>query len=140
MTAQTAQDTIPSDSLNTDLLDSLIFDTVNRERLKIKEAKLFWSDELMAACRAQSERMLEEGKVSYSDAKAGECILTMTFPSGEETYGSLAQSIVQRWLDSPGHKKLILGSFFIEGGAGTAYSYKKGEGFTLMASFQVSYF
>ena len=137
--AQSGADTIRKDGFNLELLDSLLILEVNVERLLHNEAKMYVSQALMDSSRVQSVWMMKEGKTAYTSARVGQCVLSMDIFINVYTYQSLASLIVEKWMESPGHKSLLMGSFFVY--CGTGSDFKKVEGaYELKSTFQVSYY
>lgn len=139
LSAQSATDTIRQDGIKLELLDSLVILEVNKERLLHKEAKMYVSQSLMDSSSAQSVWMLKEGRTAYTSARVGQCVLSMDIFVNTYTYHSLASLIVAKWMESPGHKSLLMGSFFIYCGTGSAYESIEGA-YKLKSTFQVSYY
>ena len=123
------------------LLDSLIFEEVNIQRLAYSQAKIFKSDSLELEASKHSVAMAHQGNIFYSSSKkkAGECNIEYTVESSL-TYGEISKIIVEKWLVSPGHSKLILGEYFIYGGVGVSTREdSRSDHVTIFVCFRISY-
>lgn len=141
--AQKADDTVDVFTFNADLLDSLIFEEINQTRLDSNLAKLFHSDSLDAEAYKHSEFMTQQRSISYSEGgkKAGECNSKTFYRNVRKiTYREYAKGIVQQWLESDGHAKLILGEFFLYGACGVDYmEWKSINEMYVYVCFRISY-
>lgn len=123
------------------LLDSLIFEEVNVQRLITNKAKIFKSDSLDIQANQHSRVMAHAGDIFYSSFKnkAGECNLKLSLGSGMN-YQEIAKIIVDRWKASPGHAELILGEYFIYGGCGVSTrEMSTSDAVELFVCFRISY-
>ncbi|MEX1001269.1 MAG: CAP domain-containing protein [Crocinitomicaceae bacterium] len=122
---QTANDTVDVFSFSPDLLDSLIFEEVNRVRSENDLTQLFYSDSLNQQANDHVLQMVKLRKTFYSDStsKVEECNLKIFFRNSNPTvtYRELAGRMVKQWLNSPAAARLILGEFFLYGGCGVTY-------------------
>ena len=123
-----------------DYLDSLLFERVNHYRLQHNQAKIFISDSLTKVAQEHSSYMLEKNQIEYSNTKkkTGECNTIIEVEADEMVEIEIVDAIINRWLNSPGHAKLILGEFFLYGGGSISFS-KTDTGYRYYACFMISY-
>lgn len=140
---QTSKDTIIAEDFNPQLLDSLIFEEINQARLDSNLAKLFYSDSLDAEASSHAEFMTQQQTIVYSKEgkKAGECNSKTFYRNVSKiTYREYAKRIVQQWLASKGHAKLLLGEFFLYGGCGVSWmEWKSVNEMYVYVCFRISY-
>jgi uncharacterized protein YkwD len=128
------------EDLNNDLLDSLIFEEVNKRRLEIKQAKLYLSETLTLEAKEHSTEMVKANEIYYQEKSGiGECILAILVIQFDVTYQDLAIQIVERWLNSPGHYDLLMTQFFTDAGVGSAHRFSEEIGIELKVSFRLKY-
>ena len=113
-------------------LEQAIFAEVNRVRLELGVAALRGSALLQRAARSHSEQMLSGNFFSHID-KNGQDVVDRLRVQGMEEFRSageniymgrnisnLVESVVQGWLQSPGHRKNLLSPNYQETGVGIA--------------------
>lgn len=136
--SQGVADKIALEEYNSNLLDSLVFDEVVKQRKENDLAGLFVSESMLDSARHHSKRMSELDKIFYKDIKRGQCPVAMEMEVREFSYLELSRIIVKRWMSSPGHRKLILGAYFIYG-ASSNHIVMKDDKLFLKGVFYLSY-
>ena len=126
--------------LNTELLDSLVFEEVNKVRLENEQPKLYWNESLASKAQLHSAEMVKQKKAFYDEStEAGQCIVDMLLIQYDVTYGEAAKWVVERWMNSPGHKDLMINSFFTSGGIGSAFTFSEEIGIQLKVAMFLKY-
>jgi uncharacterized protein YkwD len=118
--SQKPTDTIPSTNINSNLMNQCVIDEVNKERKKLGLRPLSVSEELTNLSKKHSEWVVETDRFEHSTGNNyAECVNKGGFSNfgAGETYGGLAIQIVSSWMESPPHKKILMCSEFVEGGA-----------------------
>ena len=98
----------------------MIFEEVNRVRLKNDLPKLFFSDSLDVDAEKHVKDMQHANDNYYSNSakKVGECNAKIFYRNDNlyvHLYRVRKSNCPKNGLDSPGHAKLILGEFFLYG-------------------------
>ncbi len=107
------------------------FDAVNQERARRGLGRLKWDDDIAALARAHSGRMRDRDFFSHDDPERGDLtarIVRTPIPwstvaenlYAEHGYPNPVQQAVKSWLDSPGHRRNMLGRGFTRTGVGVA--------------------
>jgi uncharacterized protein YkwD len=110
--SQSPSDTIPEDNINLDIINQCVIDVVNEERVKIGLNPLVISEEAMEFSKKHTEWMVETGRYEHSKYDFdGECITGMAIYPNHHTYMDASKIIVNKWMNSPPHKKIILGKY-----------------------------
>jgi uncharacterized protein YkwD/chitodextrinase len=108
--------------------ESEVFDLVNQERAIVGLSPLSWDDRLFDAARGHSEDMAEQNYFSH-DSLDGRSFSDRITEAGYpwNTCGenialgySTPQAVMNAWMNSPGHRNNILGSYFCDIGVGYA--------------------
>lgn len=136
---QSKVDTVDVQHFQSEFLDTLLFNSVIENRFQNNLAKLFWSEEMMKIAKVHAMEMREKGALFYKEIKKGQCVLALEFQNMTLSYQDLANNIILRWLNSPGHKKLLLGEFFIYGATSSSFTIDENDLVSLKAVFYVSY-
>ena len=136
--SQGVADKISLEEYNSDLLDSLVFDEVVRYRKENDLAGLFKSESMIDSARIHSSQMGERDKIFYKKFRKGQCPVALEMNIREFSYLELSRIIVKRWMNSPGHKELILGPYFIYG-ASSNHIVMKDDKLLLKGIFYLSY-
>jgi uncharacterized protein YkwD len=136
--SQKGTDVIDLGQFNSVLLDSLIFEAVIKRRRQNDLPKLFWSDAMADSAKNHAAAMQTKNKLFYNDLRKGQCVVELEFEDGRVTYSVMAARIVDRWINSPGHKKLILGPLFIYGAVSIIIQ-EQDDHLILRGVFYVSY-
>jgi uncharacterized protein YkwD len=136
---QKTSDTVDAKAFSTEFLDTLVFETLIKKRFEHKLAKLFWSDEMMIIAKEHVSEMNSNDKLTYRELRKGQCIVALAFENNSITYQDLADQIIAKWLNSPGHRKLILGEFFIYGATANAFTLDDKGHVLFKGVFYVSY-
>jgi uncharacterized protein YkwD len=114
-------------------LAQAVFARVNQERKARGLAPLAWNSKLAAAARQHSERMTRRGQLSHVDPEYGDTAARLdrfgiTWSacaenlSQETGFQDPVHQAVEGWLQSPGHRKNLLGRVFTQTGVGAAVS------------------
>ena len=109
--SQTANSKIGHDSINTKLLNELVINQINKERLNYGISKLEKSNTLYIKTKLHNDWLIKTGRFEHSKSTLGEnierisCLDTIT-------YHTLSKIIVLSWMNSHGHKYNILNSVF----------------------------
>lgn len=126
--------------LNTHLLDSLVLIHINEIRLQEDQPKLYWNSALASKASKHSRRMVEQNKVFYPERSGvGQCVLDLLVIQYDVTYAQLALQVVERWLNSPGHKSLLMDSYFTSVGIGSAFMFSEEIGIQLKVTCLLKY-
>ena len=122
---QNEKDTVNASTFSPELLESLIFEEVNRIRLENDLAELIQVDSLSEQVDYHAINMADGRKVFDSDSTSDmiECNAKIFFRNSNPslTYLELAENIASQWLNSPEESQLILGASFLYGGCGVTY-------------------
>ncbi len=107
-----------------------VFALVNEERKKAGLAPLAWNDTMAKVARERSEDMIRRGYFSHQDPVTGEylgwtLLLKQGLPAASEAIFRgwlpvMPDRIVERWMNSPGHRAILLQNPAREGGVGYA--------------------
>lgn len=104
--SQTPNSQIGNDSINIKFLDELITAEINFERLTHGLSKLRIKEDLVKKANSHTKWMIKENKFEHS--KNNYEIIEISWSSDTTTYSSLAKNIVSAWMNSPGHRAIIL--------------------------------
>jgi uncharacterized protein YkwD len=114
-------------------LAQAVFVQVNQVRKSRGLAPLAWNSKLAAAARQHSERMARHGQLSHVDPEYGDTAARLDRfgiawsacaenLSQETGFQDPVNQAVEGWLQSPGHRKNLLGRIFTQTGVGVAVS------------------
>lgn len=106
--SQTPDSQIGNDSLNTKLLDELIIKEINNERRKAGLSILVYNKSISDRTYKYVNWMVNEGKFEHSHTSSE--VIEINRFNNKITYSDLAKDIINRWIDSPGHKDILLSS------------------------------
>ncbi len=113
-------------------LERQVFELINKQRAQMGLAALQWSDEVAKMARAHSENMANFNFFSHTDLqglmvneRADECGIRKWRAIGENIaynrgYENPAESAVENWMKSPGHRENLLNDRWKESGIGVA--------------------
>lgn len=107
------------------------FEAVNRERVRRGLARLAWDDEIAAVARAHSRRMRDLKFFAHEDPERGSMAARLKRARVpyraaaenlfvEQGYRKPVEQAVKAWLNSPGHRRNLLGRDFTRTGMGVA--------------------
>jgi uncharacterized protein YkwD len=101
-------------SQNTTAIETEIFNEINSYREEIGESKFAYVSDMVASCRDHSKYMgtnnLLEHVKSLSQVGARAEIIQMNYTDGR-TNNEIAIDVLEVFIDSPGHKKIIEGTY-----------------------------
>ncbi|MEO9532147.1 MAG: hypothetical protein ABJG68_06525 [Crocinitomicaceae bacterium] len=137
--AQVSTDTVDVQNFHSEFLDTLVFNSVIEKRFQNNLAKLFWSDDMMSTAKEHAVGMSTKQEMYYLSMRKGQCIVSLEFDNVSITYQDLADLMIQKWLASPGHKKLLLGEFFIYGATASSFTLVEKNKVYFKGVFYVSY-
>jgi uncharacterized protein YkwD len=106
--SQTPDSQIGNDSLNTKLLDELIIKEINNERIKARSKVLTYNKSIADRAHKHVEWMILEDTFAHSHT--GSEIIEINYFSDKVTYSDLAKDIIKVWMNSPGHRDILLSS------------------------------
>jgi len=102
-----------------------IFEQINVEREKVGLNPITWDESMHMGAREHSELMAQEGNLFHAAGDFSECVYSSTssvmgvnFPGYPD-----AKITVKAWMDSPGHRSILLGNEYTVGAVGVS---KKG--------------
>jgi hypothetical protein len=102
-----------------------ILEQINMERNKAGLNLIAWDESLHLGAREHSEYMAEKGMLFHATGYFSECVFSSTssvmgidFPGYPD-----AKITVKSWMDSPGHRSILLGNEYTVGAVGVS---KKG--------------
>jgi uncharacterized protein YkwD len=104
--SQTPDSQIGNDSINIKLLDELITAEINFERINHGLSKLSIKDDLVKKASTHTKWMIKSNTFEHSSNNYE--IIEVSWSSDTNTYSNLAKHIVTNWMNSPGHKAIIL--------------------------------
>lgn len=105
--SQTVNSKIGHDSINTKLLNELVINQINKERVIRKISPLTFSKAAYFAAKLHNDWLIESNKFEHSKNGVIE-IVESTYCFDTMTYDYLSKFIVKTWMDSPGHRANIL--------------------------------
>ena len=109
--SQTSSSKIGKTNINFKLLNELIIKEVNFQRTSRNIPIILISESAMQYAKDHTSWMIKENRFEHSKVpNSAECIQS-GFQYQEETYYAVAKEIVQRWMDSPKHREIILTDF-----------------------------
>jgi uncharacterized protein YkwD len=102
-----------------------ILEQINVEREKVGLNPIVWDESMHMGARDHSELMAQEGYLFHADGNFAECVFSSTssvmgidFPGYPDV-----KVTVKSWMDSPGHRNILLGNEYVRGAVGVS---KKG--------------
>lgn len=103
-------------TLNNDQLTQQVLAEVNAYRKSINLSELISNDDLLLLGIQHNEYQISQGKISHDQAPDRFCsifskVFVKSFAENTASGFTTAESVVQGLLDSPGHKKNIVGDF-----------------------------
>lgn len=113
-------------------LERQVFELINKQRAQMGLAVLEWNEEVARMARAHSENMANFNFFSHTDLqglmvneRADECGIRRWRAIGENIaynrgYENPAESAVENWMKSPGHRENLLNNRWKESGIGVA--------------------
>lgn len=104
--SQTPSSQIGNDSLNTKLLDELIIKEINNERIKAGSKALAYNKSISDRAHKHVDWMIL--KDTFEHSHTGPEIIQINYFSDTLTYSELAKDIIKVWMNSPGHKEIML--------------------------------
>lgn len=132
--SQISTSKIGGDSINTKLLNGLVIDLINHERSIKGLPKLTVSQTISDAATKHNTWMIEFNKFEHSHSGLGE-ICALTQCNSSMMYIELAKDIVKGWMDSPGHRALILDTQFTYIGTSVNFYIKEQSKFLSIGIF-----
>lgn len=138
--AQSVSEKIGEGKFDLHVVDSLIRDLVTAERRARNCPALIESISMSETAMRHSLSVLDSAKITYLPLHKGQCIALDKFELNKYSHLEIAEVIVNRWLNSPGHEKLIVGEFFIFGGLGLASRIVGKNIVEISAVYLVAYF
>ena len=104
--SQTPDSQIGNDSLNTKLLDELIIKEINNERKYARSRALVYNKSIADRTHKHVDWMILEDKFEHSHT--GPEIIQINYFRDTITYSDLTKKIIKVWMNSPGHKDIML--------------------------------
>lgn len=102
---------------------------INEERIKLGLDTLTVNTEIDQIAKKHSAWMLRTGKYQHSEARIAEVITQGGFGSNRYSHKLIARSAINAWMDSPGHKYLLMSSNYKHVGVGFAYLVRQSDGY-----------
>jgi uncharacterized protein YkwD len=125
--SQKPTDTIPTTNINSNLMNQCVIDEVNKERKKLGLHPFIVTEGAMEFSKEHTEWMVKTGKFEHSKNDTyGECINKSGFFDGE-SYEGAAKRIVNWWMNSPPHRKVLMSRDYVECGTHTIFRFESTE-------------
>jgi uncharacterized protein YkwD len=140
--SQKPTDTIPTTNINSNLMNQCVIDEVNKERKKLGLHPFIVTEGAMEFSKEHTEWMVKTGKFEHSKNDTyGECINKSGFFNGE-SYEGAAKRIVNWWMNSPPHRKVLMSRDYVECGTHTIFRFEstEWEGFVTKKWYSTSSF
>ena len=104
--SQSLTSAVGHDSLNTSFLDELIIKEINEERKRQRLKILTYDKSISEISHRHVEWMI--AKDTFEHSHNGYEIIEINYFDHTITYDSLAKDVVKVWMNSPGHRSIIL--------------------------------
>ena len=121
-----------------ELIDSLLFEAIVKERKKVDLPGLFKSSEMRKSAKDHVDQISVKNQLFYKEYRKGQCLADIPIQNMSLSHQEVVNQILNKWLASSGHKDLILGPLFIYGASATKFHLVGGQLY-LKAVFYVSY-